>query len=195
MIFVISGNRTIGKRSKLYFDLAVQTGELDIHIVPGVYSEGLPMSNIAQAHKNVVQKAKDFELPYCVILEDDVLFPVKKKAYQYFIESMKNLPGDWDIYTSGFYTADTIEQDYDNIYRISRFSGLHLYCVNSKFYDRFLTCPAAVNIDQWISQEGIGICFCCYPFAAIQHHGYSENVGREVNYSKLLEGRKIYPDF
>lgn len=195
MIFVISGNRTKEKRSKLYFDLAVQTGELDIHIVPGVYSESLSMSNIAQAHKNVVQKAKDFDLPYCVIMEDDVSFPVKKEAYKYFIDSMNKLPKDWDIYTSGFYTASSFEQDYDNVYRISRFSGLHLYCVNSKFYDQFLTCPPAVNIDQWISQEGIGICFCCYPFAATQHDGYSENVGRQTTYSTLLRDKKIYPNF
>lgn len=192
--YVIYGNRTPDV-FKLHKRLLDETGNYFIHLRKGVYTEGLSISNIAKAHKNVVQDAKDNDCDYCVIMEDDVSFPVKKEAYKYFLDSMSKLPKDWDIYTSGFYTVNTFEQDFENIYRISGFAGLHLYCVNKKFYDTFLSCPPAVNIDQWISQPGRGNCYCCYPFAAIQQEGFSENVGRVVSYSHLLEGRKIYPNF
>lgn len=193
--FIISGNRTADKREELSIEIYKQTGIFNINIVPGVYSEGLSINNIAMAHKKIVRLAKMKGYDFCLIMEDDVEFPVPIKSFEYFIDGMKKLPKDWDIYTSGFYTTNSFMQDFENIYRISGFAGLHLYCVNSRFYDTFLNTPMGCNIDQWISTAGISNCYCCYPFAAYQKDGYSENVGRETAYSTLLMDKKIYPNF
>ena len=188
---VISGNRSKDSLPELVSHF-VHAGITNIVIQKGCYDFGNPLTNIAEAHKKCIRHAKRQNWDFCIILEDDVLL-LHPKAYQYFIDQMKDLPKDWDVYTAGFYTANSFVQDYKNIYRISGFAGLHLYCVNSNYYDHFLKCPENTNIDQWISgSNGNAKSFCCYPFAAIQKSGFSENRMQDVDYSKLLEGKEIF---
>lgn len=190
---IIVGNRKKGEESSLTADLS-KVGINHVYIQPGVYEHSNSRTNISEAHKNCIRYAKDQGWDYCIILEDDVKF-THPDSYRYFLDSMKNLPKDWDVYTSAFYTCRSFEKDYQNIYRVQHFAGLHCYAVNSKFYDTFLSCPDNHNIDVWVSENLNNYCYCCYPFAAIQEAGYSENVMQEKDYSYLLKDKELFSGF
>lgn len=187
---VICGNRTKENINGFLLELS-KNGINRVIIQNGYYEDEDSRTNIACAHKKCVIHAMDNDWPYAIIMEDDVLF-THPKSYEYFLDSMKYLPKDWDIYTSAFYSTMTFDEDYMNIYRIKGFAGLQCYAVNKRFFQTFLTCPPKQNIDQWSSKPGMGACFVCHPFAAIQKPGFSENVNEYKDYSSLLIGKKIY---
>lgn len=190
---IIVGNRKKGEEFSLTADLS-KVGINHVYIQPGVYEHANPRTNISTAHKNCILHAIDQGWDYCIILEDDVKF-THTDSYRYFIGNIVSLPLDWDIYTSGFYTASSFGKDYNHVYRIFDFSGLHCYAVNKKFYDKFLSCPKGVNIDRWISSPGNGISFCCYPFAAVQSAGFSENTNMYKDYSNLISDKELFSGF
>jgi GR25 family glycosyltransferase involved in LPS biosynthesis len=190
---LIAGSRSAGSQPALITELA-KAGIQHVIIQPGYYETKNVQTNISRAHKRCVAHAKSQNWPFCVILEDDVTF-THPDSYRYFIESMDKLPRDWDVYTSAFYTTNKFERDYENIYRVEGFAGLHCYAVNSKFYDTFLQADEKENIDWWISQAGRSYCFACYPFAAEQKAGYSENVKQHRDYSYLLQGKERFAGF
>lgn len=178
---IIIGNRTTDQDALLSY--LREWGVNEVVWQSGVYETDNSRTNIGRAHKKCVRYAADHNWPMAVILEDDIQF---LQPYQNFLSNIPLLPLDWDIFTSSFYLAKQREQDYQNIYRISGFSGLHLYAIAEKFYDTFLSAPEKENIDQWASQQGRSICFTCIPFCAYQSSGYSENVERVEDYGHLL---------
>jgi len=187
---IIVGNRSKDSINALLLELS-KAGLSNVIIQDGYYDDENSKTNIACAHKRCVIHAMDNDWPYAIILEDDVWF-THPDSWDYFIKSMNKLPQDWDIYTSGYYSVSKIEPEYQNIERVIGFCGLHCYAVSKKFYVEFLKCPPKNNIDWWSSQRGRSLCFTCYPFAAIQKPGYSENVSEYKDYSKLLIGKKIF---
>lgn len=187
---IISGTRSKGKLVEILEEL-LKVGITDFKVQDGDYSTNDPRTNIANAHKKCIRYAKEKGWDYCIVMEDDVAFP-DPNAFNYFIESMSKLPLDWDIYTSGFYTCSFMQRDYENIHRIAGMAGFHLYAVNSKFYDTFLSAPEHYHIDQWSTAYELSKTFCCYPFAAYQKPGYSENVKKNVDYSNLITPNELY---
>jgi hypothetical protein len=133
------------------------------------------------AHKQCVQYAKDAYLPEICIMEDDVLF-TNPNSFKYFIQ---NKPSDFDLYLSGIYVGDILE---DNTVKV--FSGFHCYFVNQRFYDTYLSVPDDEHIDRALG--GLGKYVVSDPFIAIQYNGYSYNTRMDMNYDSLLEDRKLY---
>lgn len=190
---IIVGNRMRGQITGLLRELN-DVGIKEVIVQDGYYDDEDSRTNIACAHKRCVIHAMDNDWPYAIILEDDVWFP-HVDAWRYFLDNFKDLPGGWDIYTSGFYSASTIMPEFNHVNRVYQFCGLHCYVINSKFYQKFLITPPKVNIDYWVSRPGQSYSFTAYPFAAIQKAGFSENVGEYKDYSNLLIGKKIFTGF
>lgn len=189
-VFVISGQEE--RRLPLVSEF-LKVGIFPIWIKAVYCKNELPRVGIMRAHKKCVNIAQMKKYPFVIIAEDDVRFS-HVDSVNYFLESMKNLPADWDIFVSGFYEAEKFEQDFDNIWKVEKMCGFHFYAVSERYYERYLQADEKYNIDLWTTDmsEGKANTFCIIPFVAYQANGYSENAKREVNYDYLLKERIFY---
>lgn len=131
---------------------------------------------INKAHKQIVQYAKENQLPEVCIMEDDCVF-LGKGAFDYYLQ---NKPIDYDIWLGGLSNLLKRENDY-----ITDFRGMTLYTVHEKFYDAFLSVPETVNIDAGLKE--LGKYFLCPKIIVSQRAGYSYHKKRHKDYSHLLK--------
>lgn len=139
------------------------------------------IQGISRAHKQIVYYAKENGMPEILIGEDDVKF-CGNGSFDYFL---KNKPQDFDIYNSGIYFGNIAP---DNTTK--HFASLHCYIVHQRFYDTFLATDENKNIDKALKDKGRFV--VCNPFAAIQHTTFSDNKKKLIDYSRFLNGRKLY---
>ena len=156
-------------------------GISDYRLWDGIVVPGKVATGISRAHRQIVQDAKDKGLPEVLIAEDDIHF-TDKGALQYFLE---NKPEEYDLFLGSIYFGK-LRHDHT----IKDFSGLTLYIVHERFYDRFLSVPDNRHIDRALAYRGHFV--VCDPFVAIQHNGYSDNVRKEVNYDRYMRGRNLF---
>ncbi len=142
-----------------------------------------PSIGIAMAHQQIVRWAAKECLPEITIGEDDLQFTAPG-AFEYYLQ---NKPPDFDLYISGITYGQIISDN--NLYD---FSGLHLYTINQKFYNTFLSQDGATDIDR--SLKGKGKFILCNPMVAIQRNGFSDNKRQEVDYSIYFNARSLYRD-
>lgn len=141
---------------------------------------------INASHKNLVALAKFHNLPEACIMESDVWFPAAD-GWAYFI---RNKPDIYDLYLAGTYHGFTAADGPHPYYYVDRPAGFHCYMIHSKYYDQFLSTPDELHIDD--AQQG-GLYRLCFPFAALQHKGWSANAKKEVDYNTdLLSWHKNY---
>lgn len=150
---------------------------LEYKFWPAIFDPRLSFMGISRAHKQIVQDAKDKGLPCVCIAEDDMYF-TSKNSWQYFLD---NIPMDYDLYLSGIYCG---KPDENSI--ISDFCGLHLYIVNQRFYDKFLSVSENQHLDRGMKDAG-GKYVVCIPTVAKQYDGWSENKGIMVNNDEFWE--------
>ena len=184
MIYLIH-DRLRADRQILYRKELDEQGIEFWELIPAVKGES-PIRNIAKAHKECIRRAIKADLPQAIILEDDVKF-VCPGAFNRFLDLSLQLDTntEWDVFISGSYEYKTLNQQ--EYYRpLSRFSGLHCYMVNKKFYQRFLDLPEIVNIDKEISKAKANI-WMAHPMLALQHDGFSDNVKKVTNYNTTFK--------
>ena len=139
-------------------------------------------NGVRRAHQNVVMMAKQKELPYVIIAEDDIKF-LGKEAWLYYF---RNMPKDFDLYLGGIMSGD-IE---DGVVKGS-FSGLTLYTVHKRFYDTFLSIQSTGHLDRLLADKGRYV--VCDPMVVSQHGGYSDNHEKVIeSYDKRLINRKLF---
>lgn len=158
----------------------------------GIIDKELPWRGISQAHKTIVQVAKDNGLNCVIIAEDD--FQLRPRGWKAFTESIN---GEFDILLAGISGGEVNEQTKE----VTGWSGLFLYCVHHRFYDAFLAADENLNIDRWLStpnpdKEKSGIekiekmlgrkpvYKVCWPMAAITRDGISFKSGEYVDHGK-----------
>ena len=146
------------------FEYKVWEGVIDIPVQKG----------ISHSHKNIIRYAKENNLEYVIISEDDCLF-TDVGSYDYFI---KNIPDKFDLYLASV-SWGTIYQN--NIVKL--FSGLTLYICHNKFYNKFLLSDEEQHLDMQMYKLG-GTYIVCNPFIAIQSEGFSDNRSKVVEYNK-----------
>ena len=147
----------------------------------GILDTQGPKVGIAKAHKQIVKWAKKLNLESIVIAEDDIIF-TDKGAYNYFIE---HTPLEYDLYLGGIYYGH-IENDRS----VPDFSGLTLYRIHKRFYDKFLSCDDLGDLDRQLAAKGKFI--VCDPFVVKQRVGFSDNILKYIDYDLYLEGRKFF---
>jgi|SRR6478736_8183241 len=136
------------------------------------------VKSINLSHKMIVRNAQEKGLKECCIAEDDVMFPARD-GWEYFL---KNKPDVYDLYLACTYCIPVSN---------NRVTGFHLYMVREKFYDKFLSVPDDKHIDT--SMDDLkGNYIYCYPFAALQRPGFSNNNKAVVNYNAILSQEDVY---
>ena len=115
----------------------------------------------------IVRDAKDKNLPRVLIAEDDFYF-TNKGAWDYFL---KSIPEEYDVFLSHVYFGK-----WDELGQIKGpFSSLTLYCVNEKFYDKFLMIDEREHIDLQMNKAWRHNIKVCLPMVCKQLSGWSEN--------------------
>lgn len=171
-------------REELYMMEFARQGIIDYKIWPGIRNVHATFAGISAAHKQVVSHAKRSGLKEILIGEDDLKF-TSPNAFKYFVE---NKPEDYDMYLASIYTG-WINQE-DNT--VKDFSGMTLYFIHERFYDKFLGVPLMNHIDRALAN--LGRYFVCEPFSCIQYCTFSDQKLAIVNHAHLLKGRKLYND-
>ncbi len=178
---IIDLNRPVSNIT-IYKELDDQ--QIDFRIWHSIPDPDSVIRSIGLSHKQIVSYARDEGLLEICILEEDVMFATPK-GWEYFLS---NKPVDFDLYLGGTYGLNVsalkrITKE-PGATEIHNFAGLHCYIIHQRYYDRFLAQPENKHIDD---QPGMGKFFVCYPFAALQHPGWSSNGRTMVNYNYRLE--------
>ena len=125
--------------------------KINATVWPGIIAD-LPWKGISQAYKQVVQDAKNSNLPYCIIADDDFSLTCPE-SWQLFIS---NMPNDFDIYLAGVSGGVVGEIETEpNVRLVSDWSGTFFFAIHQRFYDIFLNADENKNIDRWLA-NGIG---------------------------------------
>lgn len=141
-----------------------------------------PKTGISKAHKNVIRFAKENNMEWVLVLEDDCHF-TDKGALQHFIDT---IPEDFDIYLGGVCIKEPIPEDRT----LEKFCCMHCYIVHSRFYDTFLGVRETTDIDNALA--GLGKYIVCYPFIAVQHTTPSNNSHATWSFSDYLTDKKLW---
>ena len=158
-------------------EIESQTIPIDFEFWDAVYLPSVK-AGINSAHKQIVEYARLAGWDEVCIAEDDLQFS-SEKSWEYFLA---NKPTDFDIYLSMVYLG---EPDENNI--VKEYTGMTLYVVSSRFYDKFLSVDPNEHIDRALG--GLGVYKVCRPFIAKQYNGWSSNTGKTENYDELLRNR------
>lgn len=151
----------------------------DYELWPSVYLPSIKAS-INAAHRQIVEYARLAEWDYVAIAEDDIQF-TSPNSWEYFLSQM---PYDFDLYLSMVYLG---QPDENNV--VKEFTGMTMYVVAKRFYDKFLSVDPTEHIDRALN--GLGRYVVCNPFVAKQYNGFSSNTGKDENYDILLKERNF----
>jgi len=168
-------------RLKLLDIQIIEQNIVNYTVWEGVLDKENLKRGIAKAHKQIIEWARNQNLPSILIAEDDVKFTARG-AFEYFLQ---NEPKEYDLYLGGI-TYGNIKSDNST----TDFAGTHFYKINQKFYDTFLSLPEEKDIDRSLANKGKFI--VCDPFIAIQQNGFSDNQKREQNYDLYLQNRRLF---
>lgn len=176
---VISGHRN--ERLPLLIEEIKRQQITNYKLWDSVYLPSVKES-INEAHKQIVRYAKVAEFDSVIIAEDDFI-GTHPDSFKFFLE---NEPKQYDLYLSMVYMGDLDENN-----RVQSFTGMTLYKVHSRYYDKFLSADPREHIDRALSDVG-GLFVVCNPFCFVQRNGFSANTGKNENYDELLKFRSLY---
>lgn len=159
-----------------------------IHICSGVIMNSATQA-VREAHKNAVRMALNEGVDKALIFEDDIVF--RDNAYPYFKTLLNNLPSDYDVILFGIYSGQIFETENMYFDKVNKFSGLHMYLVSERAYEKILNYSGNQPIDHWI---GLNLnCYISKKHFAYQYDGYSDNAKANTTYNQdVLSNYKSY---
>lgn len=139
---------------------------------------------ISKAHKHIVQDAKEIGLEKVIICEDDCVFSAPN-AFDYYLSKM---PEDFDLYMGMIYAGEIKEGRIMN-----GFSGLTLYTVHNRFYEKFLAVNPNDHLDRHLGNTAFkNKYYVCEPFVCYQSGGFSDNCRQNMNYKVYHDKMNFY---
>ncbi len=139
---------------------------------------------VSKSFKKIILWAKESNLDYVIIGEDDLVFSAPG-AWQYYLSSM---PSDFDLYLGGVYYAQIEKGRIVNGY-----SGNTLVTIHSRFYDFILADNINDHLDRWLGNYACKYKYLvCEPFVVYQMDGYSDNHRRQTRHSGYKEGMVLF---
>lgn len=166
-------------------------GITDYSIHDGIIDRMAVMRGISNSHKRVVRYAQRQELPNCIIAEDDIQF-MGEGAWKYFLSQLE-INKDADIFLGMIYEG-LVDDNNKIVGDPFTFSGLTLYSVNKKFYDKFLEVKEMGHLDKELGKLADQYVFkVCSPFVAKQIDSFSDNKKKFCEYKqweKMENGMK-----
>lgn len=149
------------------------------------------------SHLEVVKLAQARKYRNVLILEDDVIFHKNfNDLWTWYRERLDLF--NWDLFTFGAHLAkDPTLRISDRLWRLNQFSLGHCYAVNESLYEKYIWKMGGAdhrNHDYVLRDLHRGrIVLCPNPYLAWQRSGYSDLVGKEVDWTHeydKLEGLK-----
>lgn len=165
--------------------------QLEWNKVPHVFWEGIDDPNnvkqaITRGHKSIIKYAKDNNLSFINIAEDDLVF-THKDSYKYFNEQ---IPDDYDLFFGLVYAGDVNEERRV----VNGMSGvMTMFRCHERFYDFFLSQPDGEHIDRGLGNHCHKFKFYVVPeYCCTQSGGYSDNLRQVMYYDTYLIDKKLY---
>ena len=172
------------------FDKEVYPLGWKYEVMHGIRNE-VPMIGIGQAHRKCVMVANNLNIPHVLIMEDDLLLAKSDKLIPYLATIMADVPDDFDILLGGYYTGTKIAIHNENWHKVGQFCGLHFYIVAQKFYQHILNYDGKMHIDRYMNVNHDHNVYCSNKFFAMQHDGFSDNVGKVTDYLKDISPKQL----
>lgn len=188
----ICGNKD--RKSKLVSEFR-RVGIDEYSIQTAVYCE-TPSKGIFLAHQKAIELSRHLnKSDYHIIIEDDCEF-THSDSFRYFLQTMNDLPKDWDLFLGGFSYIQDARKESESIISTTSFSATHFYAMGERYVDEFLSLqvPSNIDIDVFLSSplKTKPNIFACYPIMAIQSNGYSENTKKIENYDRYFAAYKKF---
>ena len=174
-IYCINLKNRPEKRRKIKLQAKRRKIKLNLHIVD---LHKNPKIGCINSHFEIIKIAKNKNLPYVLILEDDAKI-VKN------INKIPKLPTKWDMLYLGGYIKEIISEYDDNWNRMTSWCT-HAYIINSSIYDIVLNNfekwknkinnPDKIAIDEYYIDEihSNYLCYIVKPQMIEQYEGYSD---------------------
>lgn len=148
-----------------------------------------------QSQKKCIQLAKENNLPYVLVLEDDAIFTdhvieILEKTFSE-VQTM-----NWDMFFLGANLQAPASRISDSLLKLNGAYAAHAYIVNAQFYDVIInlphTCEMDVHYHDLMINHNI---FMCDPMIAYQLPSYSDlqDGYRDYNQSILDNYFKFKP--
>lgn len=144
-------------------------------------------------HLNALRYAKQNNLKNILILEDDVRF--SEKYIHLLDEMIKELPEDWDMFYVGGndkHPLTMLSPFTKYLRKIEKLFTTHAYSVNARCFDFMIkhlesNIENAIVIDVLYTQVQPQLnCYMATPNLAWQQEGFSDVVGRDMNYNYMI---------
>jgi len=127
-----------------------------------------------QSQKKCIQLAKDNNLPYVLILEDDATFT--DNVIDVLIKTFSEIQElEWDMFFLGANLQTQATRISDNILKLNGAYAAHAYFVHERFYDTILnlphTCEMDVHYHNLMPNHNV---YMCDPMIAYQLPSHSD---------------------
>lgn len=142
--------------------------------------------NISESFKTVIRQAKERGDKEIVIFEDDILF-TSPNGWKYFLD---NKPDDYDLYIGGSYFIDNRINYTPPLVKVKEYVGNQCIMISQRYFDVWLNSDSGKHCDT--AQNGKGEFYLCFPFVALQRHGWSANAQALVNYNPIIPKEYLY---
>jgi glycosyl transferase, family 25 len=154
--------------------------------VPGVYNKSCPANGLHQSIKNIIANAKKNQLPYVLIIEDDLHILSAEKVFA----SIENPPENWDLLSGGVYYYVPDKKYSEHWMKVKDYCSMHFVIINNTMYDFILNLPLdGKHIDRTIgnyTRHGLLKVYVMNPMPCKQYPGYSDIANNYVCYKKLV---------
>lgn len=185
--FVINLKSRFDRLDNMKIQLPILFNDPSFEIFEAYFKKG-PMLGCALSHLGVIQIAKERNLPFVLVMEDDCIFHAKDKIVRYTTEAFNNVPDDFDLLFGGLYQGLDLSPVNNYWSVIKKFSGTHFYVVHEKAYDKILNgYDKKSHIDRWYTSSELNM-YVVREMFVTQKPGYSDNSKRVINCNPLLEG-------
>lgn len=161
-----------------------EQGISNFKVWDGIFDPNDTIKAISRSHKRIVRYAKENNLPRIIIAEDDIQF-TRPGAWDYFL---KSIPEDCDLYLGHIYFGKWDDNGKIN----GEFSSFSLYCINSKFYDYFLSVSERQHIDLVMNKARRYDIRVCLPMVCRQANGWSDNSKKIKDWSYKEKNKPMY---
>lgn len=149
--------------------------------------EGVIDKTCFKSHRKCIELAKLNNLPYVLILEDDVIFIEKSK--EILIKSFEELNSSikWDMFFLGANLQSKANRISDNILKLNNSFAAHAYIVNQNFYNTILNLPPNKEMDvHYNNLMSTNNIYSCDPLIAFQLPSYSDLQPGFKDYNQAL---------
>ena len=151
------------------------------------------------SHLRLLTEAKNKNLPYIIIIEDDIDF-TNVELFKEQFQSFMNSDIDYDVYLLAGNLRNPVKQVSPNLLRIFKSFTTTGYIVKNHYFDTMINnIKEGINklirntkngynaIDvYWMKLQQTGKWYISYPRTVTQLPDYSDIEGREVNYNHLM---------